>query len=400
MDFSQILKKSDEYRENIVQWRRVLHQHPEIGLDLPSTRGYITAELDRMGLQGAYRQLDGGIVLDLSGEGKPAGGGGVALRVDMDALPLRERTGLPFESLNEGCMHACGHDAHTAIGLGVAAVLHDIRASWRGDLRVLFQAGEETLQGAALLMEEGALDNPEPGAVLGVHLDPTLPLLTAGLKPGQLNAYVDEFSLTIRGRSAHGAYPHRSVDPIVVSSHAVQALQTVVSRNVNPQESAVISIGKIEGGTVFNVIPDNVVLGGTVRSLTRDTRELVFSRMRSIVHGLEVSFEVETELAVKPGIPPVICDEDLTKRCILALKEVLGGDRVTTMTGSLMGGDDFALYAQKIPAVMIRLGCEEEDGNLPLHSSGFRFDEKVLDFGVAVLSYLLLFLGRSYNADG
>lgn len=389
MDFSLIKKIAGEKRSTSVQWRRALHQHPETGLELPFTRKFVTSELDRMGLEGRYRQLDAGIIVELVGkedESLPS----VALRVDMDALPLCEKTHLPFASSHEGYMHACGHDAHTAIGLGVVGILQELQAGWGGRVRVIFQAGEEELEGARRMVEQGALENPVVDVIIGLHVDPQVPVGSVGLKPGQINAFVDEFVLTISGRSAHGASPHFSEDPVLAASFVIQALQTIVSRNVPPLEAAVVSIGRIEGGTVFNIIPDRVVLEGTVRSLHPEVRDMIISRMRSILKGVEQSFGVGAELCFTVSLPPVICDGDLTERCRAILCGILDEKNVVTFTSPQMGGDDFAFYAGEVPASLIRLGCGKGSLTVPLHSSRFSVDEDVLVFGVELFSYLLI----------
>jgi amidohydrolase len=400
MDFSTLKRITAEKSTEIIRWRRELHRHPEMGLELPFTRDFLTTELDRMGLGGSYRLLEGGIVVDIAGTGAQ-GSTAVGLRVDMDALPLTESTGVPYASSIEGYMHACGHDAHTAIGLGIIAVLLELRSRWRGSVRVIFQAGEEILEGARLMVKQGALDGPRVDALIGLHLDPGFQLLSVALKPGQINAWVDEFSLVVKGTSAHGAAPHRARDPVIAASYAVQALQTIVSRNVPPIEAAVISIGKIAGGNIYNIIPDQVAMRGTVRCLSSKIRELIITRMKSIMSGLDESFGVNTELVFGLVSPPVICEEGLTNVCFAILNEVLDENRVLQIPYPKMGGDDFAFYAQEVPAVLIRLGCASDACTHPLHSSGFNFDEEVIPFGVSLFSYLLIHLLEKYigNAE-
>lgn len=403
MDFFLLKKIAKEKRTSIISWRRLLHQHPEIGLDLPFTKKLVTTELDKMGLGRVYGLMDAGIVVDLLGKSSDCSSF-VALRVDMDALPLYEKTGLPYASRIEGYMHACGHDAHTAMGLGIVSILQELKSQWEGKIRIIFQSGEEELKGAKLMLEQGISDNPKVNAILGLHLDPQFPLGSVGLRSGQINAYTDEFSLFIKGKSAHGASPHLSVDPVVATSFAIQALQTIVSRNIPPLEAAVVSIGEIKGGDVSNIIPDQVRLRGTIRSLSSKIRDLIFSRIKSIARGLEESFGIEAELSFISGSPPVICDEDLTKTCLLILKKTLDEQSVVNIPYPLLGGDDFAFFAQKVPATLIRLGCGKEGFTFPLHSSKFNFDEEVLEFGVALFSYLLIGLtnqnsGRRNNVQ-
>ena len=242
------------------------------------------------------------------------------------------------------------------------------------------------------MLEKGVLDNPGVNAILGLHLDPRVHLMSVGLKPGQINAYIDDFSVSVKGKSAHGASPHLSVDPVTAASFAVQAIQTIVSRNIPPARPAVISIGEIKGGSVSNIIPDEVMLKGTIRSLSPEIRDLLFSRLKSVMKGLEGTFGIDAELSITPGSPPVICDEDLAEACILILKKILGEKSVVNIYSPQLGGDDFAYFAQKVPAVLVRLGCGKEGTGFPLHSSEFDFDEEVLEFGAALFSYLLVCL--------
>ncbi|MBE0478117.1 amidohydrolase [Candidatus Aerophobetes bacterium] len=391
LNFALLETESIKRKDYLVKWRRLFHQHPEVGLDVPFARDVIITHLHEIGLARAYRSLKAGIIVELSGGNRDLSST-VAFRVDMDALPLKEKTNLPYASSMEGCMHGCGHDAHTAIGLGVIDVLHSLKDTWKGAVRVIFQSGEEVLQGAKLMLTEGALNNPGVVALLGCHIEPKIALGSVGLKSGQINAYTDEFHLFIKGKSTHGASPHLGCDPVVAASFAIQALQTIVSRSISPLESAVISIGEIKGGSVSNVIPDEVKVKGTIRSLNSKTRDLIFLRMSSILSGLETCFDVQTEIVFTANSPPVICDEKLTRRCFEMIKEVVGEEKVINLSVPQLGGDDFAFFAQKVPATMIRLGCGKENYTFPLHSSHFNFDEEVMVMGVALFSYLLTHL--------
>jgi amidohydrolase len=399
MVFSEIRKVAERLRESMAEWRKELHRHPEVGLDLPFTRGIVTAALERIGLGGAYIQYEGGIVVTIegkNGEKKSA----VALRVDMDALPIREQTGLSYTSSIEGHMHACGHDAHTVIGLGVAAVLQELRSRWNGKVKLLFQSGEEIMQGAKSILDQEALEVSKVDAILGLHLDPQIPERSVGIKSGQINAWADEFILTIKGVAAHGAAPHRSVDPVVAASFAIQALNTIVSRNVAPGNAAVVSVGRIEGGKVYNIIPDSVSIGGTIRSLSPDTREKIHSRMDDIAKGIESTFGVEVELAFRNCAPPVVCNETLTEACLLLMKKVLSKEYIKSIPSPKMGGDDFAFFANKVPGCMIRLGSGTEECGFPLHSSQFCYNESVVGFGTELFSYLLIGLTGQQGSKG
>jgi amidohydrolase len=343
-----------------------------------------------MGLENDCRRLKGGITADIGGHGSSC----VALRVDMDALPLAEDTGLPYASQIEGYMHACGHDAHTVIGLGVAAVLHKLRSRLKTGIRLIFQAGEEVMQGARALIRENALEDPPVSALLGVHIDPQIPEGKVGIRPGQINAYVDEFEFIVHGKSAHGASPHLANDPVVAASFLIQALQTIVSRSVSPSEACVVSIGKVKGGETYNVIPEQVKAGGTVRSLNEKTKGLIQKRMKAVAKGTDEAFGTRTTLSFLNSSPPVVCDETLTKTCRVLLSEALDEDRIMSIIGPKMGGDDFAFFAAEVPSCMVRLGSGKKGFDAPLHSARFRFDEKVLSHATALFSHLLLGLSE------
>jgi amidohydrolase len=390
MKYSEIEKVTCALQDSLEEWLHTLHRHPETGLLLPHTREVVTGALESMGLENALRRLEGGITADIGGHGSSC----VALRVDMDALPLAEDTGLPYASQIEGYMHACGHDAHTVIGLGVAAVLHKLRSRLNTGIRLIFQAGEEAMQGARALIRENALEGPPVSALLGVHIDPQIPEGKVGIRPGQINAYVDEFEFIIRGKSAHGASPHLANDPVVAASFLIQALQTIVSRSVSPSEACVVSIGKVKGGETYNVIPEQVKAGGTVRSLNEGTRGLIQKRMKAVAKGTDEAFGTRTTLSFLNSSPPVVCDEALTKTCRMLLSEALDEDRIVPIVGPKMGGDDFAFFAAEVPSCMVRLGSGKKGFDAPLHSARFRFDEKVLSHATALFSHLLLGLSE------
>ncbi|MBN2324160.1 MAG: amidohydrolase [Spirochaetes bacterium] len=390
MEYAEIQEVCDALQGSLEEWLFTLHSRPETGLSLPHTREVVIGALGEMGLESACRLLQGGITVDIGGDSSSC----AALRVDMDALPLAEDTGLPYASRVDGYMHACGHDVHTVIGLGVAAAVKRLRLGLKKRIRLIFQAGEETMQGARALIRENALEAPLVSALLGVHVDPQIPEGKVGIRPGQINAYVDEFELLVRGRSAHGASPHHAKDPVVAASFLIQALQTIVSRSVSPSEACVVSIGTIKGGETYNVIPELVKAGGTVRSLNEGTREFIKTRMEAVAKGTDDVFGTHTTLSFLNGSPPVFCDESLTRTCRVLLSEALEEDGIVPIPGSKLGGDDFAFLAEKVPSCMIRLGSGKKGFDAPLHSSRFRFDEKGLSRATALVSYLLLGLSE------
>jgi amidohydrolase len=367
--------------ERVVALRREIHRHPELGFEEERTAALIERELSVLGI--THRRLvKTGVVGVIHGAlpGKVAG-----LRADMDALPITERSGESFSSEIPGKMHACGHDAHTAMLLGAARVLQDARERLRGSVVLLFQPAEEGPGGALPMIEAGAIDDPKVDAVVMLHVDSRIPTGSIGLLAGVVNAAADEFHVTIEGVGGHGAMPHKAVDAIPCAAAAVLALQNIAARETDPLQSVVVTIGTIEGGYRNNVIADRVKMTGTFRTQDAQIRTGLEVRARRIVEGIAAAYGAKATLEVIYGYPAVVNDTALTE-AFRAAVERCGGIEVLCPPPT-MGGEDFSYFAQRAPGVLVRLGIRNEAEGITHdgHSPKFRVDEKALPVGVETL---------------
>jgi amidohydrolase len=366
----------------IIELRRTIHRHPELGFEEQETAALVERELDTLNV--AHRRVAAtGIVARIAGTGR---GSVAALRADMDALPIGERSGEPFASEIDGKMHACGHDAHTAMLLGVAHVLSGMKQQLRGDVVLIFQPAEEGPGGALPMIEAGALDDPKVDAIAMLHVDSRLEVGTVGISPGGVSASADEFYIDVRGKGGHGGYPHTAVDAIPAASALVLALQNVVARETDPLASAVLTVGTIEGGYRNNVIADEVRLSGTLRAHDSTVRDELESRLRRIAGGVASAYNVETAVRVIRGYPPVRNDDGLARKFAGYLREH-SAVRVEEPAAT-MGAEDFAYFAQRVPGLLVRLGVRSDAAGSthPGHSPQFRIDEAALPFGITTLA--------------
>lgn len=366
-------------------WRTALHQEPELSLQEERTREKVVAALTELGIP--FRTFDDfPAVVGTIGADRP--GPVVALRADMDALPVTEETGLAFRSRYPGRMHACGHDVHMACLLGAAAMLSRAPRASAGPIRLLFQpAEEEGNRGGALpLIERGGLEHPKVDFVVGQHVDPSLPLGTVGWRIGPLMAAADAFKITVRGRGGHAASPHQGPDAIVVASEIVAGLQALVSRVRDPVDPVVVSVGSIHGGTRHNILPNEVVLEGTVRTLRPETRSLIERALRRRVRSLAASLGATLRIEYRAGYPPTVNDASATTRVAQALSVEFGRNRVVEVEHPLMGAEDFSRYLERVPGTFLRLGVGERNRPASLHSSTFAPDERALVLGAAALA--------------
>lgn len=364
----------------LVEIRRTIHMHPELMFEEVETSRLVSAWLEKFGLEVKTGMAKTGVVGVLRGakEGKT-----VAIRADMDALPLEEANQVPYASKVKGKMHACGHDAHVTILLGVAKLLSAIREQVKGNIKWIFQPGEEGGAGARVMVEEGVLEDPKVDAIFGAHVFPDLPIGKVGIHEREGLAATDRFVIKIIGKGGHGAYPHLSKDPIFAAGHLITQIHSIVSRDINPLDSAVITIGKVNGGTAFNIIPDEVNLLGTVRSLTPQVRELLKSRLEQLTQGVARSFGMDCRCDFEYGYPALVNDPEMSRLVASACARGIGKDNVEFIRPS-MGGEDFAYYLQKVPGSFFRLGCRNEKKGIihSFHNSHFDIDEDVLPFGV------------------
>ncbi len=376
----------DNKSDQIISWRRDLHQIPELGNDLPQTYAYVTKRLDEMGVQ--YEGGVGvqhGIVAIIEGN-RP--GKVIALRADMDALPVVENTGLPFQSTN-GNMHACAHDAHTATLLGVIKEFVDMKGDFPGTVKFLFQPAEEISSGAEPMVQAGVLKNPEVDYVLGMHVGNISDEVPSGnfmFSTGPMMACLDRFTMKVIGKGSHGAYPHDSFDTLVASCYIVTALQELVSREISPTEPAVLTIGKLHCGSTYNVIPGEADIEGTARSVNQETREYMVKRIGEIAEGVAASFRCKVEFDYTYGAPPLVNDEATALKAMESAKKVVGEGRVQLAKKPVMGGEDYAYYLLEKPGAFIFFAnpLAIEGFNYPHHNAKFAIDDSILRDAVDV----------------
>ncbi|MBB6099306.1 amidohydrolase [Deinobacterium chartae] len=367
----------------VVAWRRHLHQHPELSFQEHRTAGYVEAQLRQMPNLEVSRPTATSVLAVLRGGAGP--GRTVLLRADMDALPILEENDLEFASQNPGVMHACGHDGHTAMLLGAAQVLSREQASLRGELRFIFQHAEELFPGGAQeLVDAGVMEGVD--VAVGAHLFSPIPVGLVALKSGPLLAAPDTFEITVQGRGGHGALPHQTVDPIVIGTQLVTALQTIVSRQRDPLEPAVLSVTTFHAGTAHNVIPESATLGGTVRTFDPELRQQIPVLMERLIKGITEGFGASYRLTYDFGYRATINDPEVTELLREVVREAAGPEALIEATPS-MGGEDFSAYLTRAPGAFILIGARNEEAGItaPHHHPRFDIDERSLDVGVRVL---------------
>jgi hippurate hydrolase len=392
---AEILSEAQSVADDAVQLRRRIHRHPEIGLTLPRTQAAVLEALEGLGLvETRTGQRTTSVVARLAG-GKP--GPTLLLRADMDALPLREATGLPFASEVDGAMHACGHDAHVAMLVGAARVLARRRAELAGSVLFMFQPGEEGYHGARVMLDEGLLDGgAAPTGAFALHVTHREAAGVITTRPGPMLASGDTIQITVRGKGGHASAPHDCLDPIPIACEIVQAFQTLVTRRVNVFDPAVITIGKIEAGTTRNVIPETAHLLGTVRTVSEVTRERVLDGVRRVADGVATAHGAEAAVELIRGYPVTSNDAGFAAFVLDTAREILGPGRVTPMRHPVMGSEDFSYVLQRVPGAMANLGTRPETGDVyPNHSNRMLVNEAALASGIAVhVAVALRFLER------
>lgn len=367
----------------LVEWRRQIHQKPELGFQEKITAEFISQKLQNWGIEHQVGIAQTGIVAIIKGE-KSASGKVLAIRADMDALPIQELNEVPYCSQRDGIMHACGHDGHTAIALGTAYYLHQHRQDLNGTVKIIFQPAEEGPGGAKPMIVAGVLNNPDVDAIIGLHLWNNLPLGTVGVRPGALMAAVELFRCTIFGKGGHGAIPHQTVDSLVVAAQIVSALQTIVSRNINPLDSAVVTVGELHAGTAVNVIADTAKMGGTVRYFNPDLAGFFKERIEKIIAGICQSHGANYDLDYIHLYPPVINDADIAALVRSVAQEVIEIPIGVFSECQTMGGEDMSFFLQEVPGCYFFLGSANAEKKLdyPHHHPRFDFDETALPMGV------------------
>ena len=390
----EIARAAEGLRQKLIEQRRDFHMHPELSNREERTAKVIAEKLRALGLDEVKTGVGKhGVVALLKGK---LPGGVVAVRADMDALPIQETIDVPYKSKNPGVKHACGHDLHMAVELGVAEVLSKMRDRIHGTIKFIFQPAEEGAPvgergGAPLMIEEGCLENPRPSAIFGLHVMPNIEVGQIGVNSGPAMASSDRFSITIRGKKVHGAYPHDGIDTIVVAAECVTALQTIRSRRINTQEPLVITLGSIHGGNRFNIITDEVKLEGTMRTLNEEVRAKAMEMMKQTLGGITSAYGASYELEFGNNNPVTYNDPALVEATLPMMKRILGEKNVTSPLPQ-MGAEDFSAYQKVIPGFFYFLGVGNKSKGITamVHTPEFDADEESLVIGVKVMSNVLL----------
>lgn len=391
---SDLRSDIDEIFPGVIADRRHIHQHPELGFQEFETSKLVAERLRSLGVEDIRTGIATTGVTGLIRGTKPGPHRVVLLRADMDALPIHEENDVDYKSRIAGKMHACGHDAHTAGLLGVARLLMDRRDRFSGTVKVLFQPAEEGGGGALVMINEGVLEDPKVDAAFGLHVDQGSPVGVISLRPGPALAAADRFTVVIKGRGGHGAHPHETIDPIVVGAHIVTALQTVVGREVDPTEPAVVTVGALIAGEAANVIPDTAEMRGTLRSFNPDVRKQLATRVEEIVKGVAGALRAEVDFKYMPGYPSTVNNAEMTELVREVAAEVVGAENVVEPPLQ-MGAEDFSYFLERVPGAFFFVGSKNTDRGLIWghHHPRFDIDEEVMVYGMetmlrTVLRYL------------
>jgi hippurate hydrolase len=383
----KIKQLAKKYAPGFVEVRRHLHAHPELSYQEFETSAFVQRKLTELDIPFEVKAKTGVVGLI---KGKNPDKRVIALRADMDALPIKEENDIPYKSQKEGVMHACGHDAHTSILLGASSILNELRQEWEGTIKLLFQPGEEKNPGgASLLIKEGVLKNPEPSAIFGLHVHPGLEAGKLSFRGGMVMASADELYITIKGKGGHAAAPHTTTDTILVASHLIVALQQIISRNRNPLSPSVLSITSVQGGYTTNVIPSEVKLMGTFRAMDEAWRFKAHELIRKEATGLVQSMGAGIDLHIDVGYPVVYNNEKLNSMARSKAEEFMGKENVSE-TEMRMGSEDFGYYTQLIPGCFYRLGVMNVEKGIisGVHTPTFNIDESAIETGMGMMAWL------------
>jgi amidohydrolase len=378
----------DNYNE-VLKFRRHLHTNPELSFEEYNTAEYIENQLQSWGYKTQRMAKTGVIAI---AEGLNPDKKTIALRADIDALPIVEKNNTEYCSVNQGVMHACGHDVHTASLLGVAKMLKDLSSSFEGSIKLIFQPGEEKIPGgASLLIAEGVLQNPNVATIIGQHVMPLLPAGKVGFRKGMYMASADEIYITIKGKGGHGAHPHTLIDPVAIGAQVITALQQVVSRNAKPAIPSVLSIGKVIANGATNIVPDEVYMEGTFRTFDENWRNAAHGLIKNTVNGICNAMGASAKVEVRVGYPFLENDIEVTERAKQNAIDYLGEDNVTDLE-IWPAGEDFAFYTRAIPGTFYRLGTRNESKNIVsnLHTPTFDIDEEALVTSIGLMTYLAI----------
>jgi len=386
----KIKSQSDEIFHQVIAWRRHLHAHPELSYEEYETSKYVANILENMGLEVQKGIAGTGMVAYINGKNPDKKT--IALRADMDALPILEKNDVDYKSKNEGVMHACGHDVHTSSLLGVTQLLQSTKDEWEGKIKLIFQPGEERLPGgASLMIKEGVLENPRPKSIIGQHVMPLIDAGQVGFREGMYMASADEVYITVKGKGGHAALPESAIDPVLIASHIIVALQQIVSRNCSPKVPAVLSFGKVEALGATNIIPNEVKIEGTFRTMNEAWRKSAHEKIKQIANNMAQAMGATCECEVRVGYPYLENEVALTRKMKNAAKDYLGEENVLDLD-LWMAAEDFSYYSQEIDACFYRLGIRNESKgiNSGLHTPTFDIDEDALKVGPGLMAWLAI----------
>ncbi len=387
----KIFHLADKFFPRMVSIRRRIHQYPELAFEEYKTSKLVAQTLKSLNLKVEVGIAKTGVVGIIEGKAKGNGKAKVvALRADMDALPIQEETNLPYASKVSGKMHACGHDSHTAMLLGSAMILNELKEQFSGIVKFIFQPSEEKNPGgASLMIKDGVLENPKVDLIFGLHVRPDAEPGKVFIKEGPLMASSDEIYIKIKGKGGHGARPHFTIDPIVIASEIVLALQKITSRFFDPIEPRVLTIGSIHAGTATNIIPDEATISGTLRTMNEEWRKKAWRMIEKVAQGIASTYGANCEVKISKGYPVLVNNPEATKFAREKSIELLGKNRVFEAR-PVMGAEDFAYYLQKVPGCFIWLGAGSKNSKYDIHSSKFTINEETMKFGSSLLAYLAI----------
>jgi amidohydrolase len=386
----QIKSLSDQYSEEVVHLRRYLHANPELSYQEFNTAKYVGAQLKNFGLAPKEGIATTGLMVDIAG--KNPSKKTVALRADMDALPIQESNNVPYKSKVPGVMHACGHDVHTSSLLGTAKILHAVKDQFEGTIRLIFQPGEEKNPGgASYMIRDGVLKNPQPSGIIGQHVFPLLPVGKIGFREGMYMASCDELYLKVIGKGGHAGAPELVIDPVLIASHIIVALQQIISRNASPKQPTVLSFGKIIGDGATNIIPNEVNIAGTFRAMNEEWRESALQKIKKMAESVAEGMGGKCEVEISRGYPYLQNNPELTRRIRNAAEEYVGKENVVDIDITL-AAEDFAFYSQIIPASFYRLGTRNEKKGITsyVHTPTFDIDEDALKIGPGLMAWMAI----------
>lgn len=385
----KIKQLAQAYAPDTVQVRRHIHANPELSFEEHRTAAYVKQKLEEYGIAAESMATTGLVALI---KGRNPEKKTIALRADLDALPIVEANEVEYKSRNEGVMHACGHDVHTASLLGAARILQELREEFEGTIKLVFQPGEEKFPGgASIMIQEGVLQNPAPDGIVGQHVFPMLPAGKVGFKSGMYMASADEIYITVKGKGGHAALPEMNIDPVLISAHLLVALQQIVSRHASPKVPSVLSFGKVEAKGATNVIPNEVKIEGTFRTMNEAWRKEAHQKIKKLAEGLCESMGGSCDIDIKNGYPYLKNDPELTAIARAAAVAYLGETNVVDLD-LWMGAEDFAYYSQETPACFYRLGTRNEARGITsgVHTPTFDIDEAALETGVGLMAFIAL----------